>query len=242
MKNTIPFLSVPHEGHRLIPGSPSPSKRPAKSIRQALGTVILLWLLIPAMGSWGQPFTIDQANDTVLTTQGYVIPGGSFVGQSFLPTFASLDVVELQMNVQAPNNTSSGSAFVRIRSASPAGAILGTSSSVTITNPNPNSALPTQLVHFDFLAPLALTPLTLHVLEVVHDGGTGLGVFTSGFNNNTYADGAAFFQGASQPNADLFFREGTSTAPAVPEPSTMLLFGSGIAGLVAWRYRKSVKV
>jgi hypothetical protein len=30
------------------------------------------------------------------------------------------------------------------------------------------------------------------------------------------------------------------TAP-LPEPSTMLLFGSGLAGFVAWRYRKRVK-
>lgn len=28
---------------------------------------------------------------------------------------------------------------------------------------------------------------------------------------------------------------------AIPEPSTMLLFGSGLAGLVAWRYRKGEK-
>ena len=27
----------------------------------------------------------------------------------------------------------------------------------------------------------------------------------------------------------------------IPEPSTMLLFGTGLAGLMAWRYRKGVK-
>jgi hypothetical protein len=40
--------------------------------------------------------------------------------------------------------------------------------------------------------------------------------------------------------ADFGFKESTQTAP-IPEPSTMLLFGSGLASLAAWRYRKRVK-
>lgn len=36
------------------------------------------------------------------------------------------------------------------------------------------------------------------------------------------------------------FNMSVSQTP-IPEPSTMLLFGTGLAGLVAWRYRKNVK-
>ena len=42
--------------------------------------------------------------------------------------------------------------------------------------------------------------------------------------------------------ADFGFQERQQNPPTIPEPSTMLLFGSGIAGLAAWRYRKSKTV
>lgn len=43
------------------------------------------------------------------------------------------------------------------------------------------------------------------------------------------------------PNGNLegWIAQLDSTTP-IPEPSTMLLFGTGLAGLVAWRYRRGV--
>ncbi len=40
--------------------------------------------------------------------------------------------------------------------------------------------------------------------------------------------------------SELMYAAFTKVSP-IPEPSTMLLFGTGLAPLVAWRYRKSVK-
>ncbi len=83
-------------------------------------------------------------------------------------------------------------------------------------------------------------------------GGNGLGLLT-GFNDVFNAADISTGAGSglrnfdtANPNLspDLFVYAvwsdggGSQTPPAVPEPSTILLFGSGLAGLIGWQYRK----
>ncbi len=55
----------------------------------------------------------------------------------------------------------------------------------------------------------------------------------------TYAYGSSYVQGAAM-EWEMFDRDQWEAGPAVPEPSTMLLLGGGLAGLAYWR-RKSAK-
>ncbi len=143
----------------------------------------------------------DQANDP-FTSGGYTIQSGSSVGQEFTPTTSFLDLVEMKMNAQT---ASSGQAFVRIRSASITGTILGVSDTVSITV----SGSPISLRRFSFSQPVPLASSATHVLEVVHTGGVGsLGVFLTGSGGNTYAGGRAIYNGAPIAGDDFWFREG----------------------------------
>ncbi len=65
--------------------------------------------------------------------------------------------------------------------------------------------------------------------------------------NTIFAWAVGFSQGIQNPvfKDDIFIgrfawavRDGDVGLNSIPEPSTMLLFCSGLAGLVAWRYRK----
>jgi len=217
MKDMLRPLSDPNQDFGIsLHSHQLPSKHHVRSVWKTLGILIACWLLTPVVGSWGHSYIVDQHNDMLLPFQGFTIsPVGSPVGQSFVPTLSSLDVVELQMNVQRTDTTSSASAFVRIRADNPGGTILGESSPVTITNPTNSADL--QLVHFDFATPLGLTPSNMYLLEVVGFSGVQAGVFTSGgLTANSYANGTAFSQGAAVPLADLWFREGSSGSTSPP--------------------------
>ncbi|NOY14290.1 MAG: PEP-CTERM sorting domain-containing protein, partial [Deltaproteobacteria bacterium] len=57
--------------------------------------------------------------------------------------------------------------------------------------------------------------------------------------DNPFSGGMAYYGGAARPNSDLRFRvlPGSNVQP-VPEPSTMLLLGSGLIGLVVYRKKR----
>lgn len=199
-----------------------------KSIATKVGMCVALMavgILIVPTSSWADSFVVDQSHTTA-PFQGYTLPG-QLVGQEFVPTLASLDSVELQMNSQS---SSLGSALINIRAGNIVGAILGTSNTLAMTN----VGNPLQLYHFDFPGSVPLVPGNTHVIEVVHAAGGSVGVFLGGgLGLGTYAAGHAIAFGVQQIDDDLWFREG----PVVPEPSTATLTALALVGLLAHRHR-----
>ncbi|MEH6610684.1 MAG: choice-of-anchor D domain-containing protein [Halioglobus sp.] len=156
-----------------------------------------------SVSSYASPFTTDQQNDELPTTGGY----SSFsllIGQSFIPTFNSLDHVELQVNAQ--QTTESTTVHVEIRE-SPTGLMLGSSNPITMTGTT------IQLRHFEF-SPIDISAYSSNssslFIAVVRDSGGSFAVFHAG----SYTNGEAYTSfggGGFQPSVDLWFRTGTSS-------------------------------
>jgi len=85
-------------------------------------------------------------------------------------------------------------------------------------------------------------------LEAFGIGGTSLGTASqSSFDtavSSLFGNQAIERFRLTSPGVDSFNVRSLTFTPAaapIPEPSTMLLFGSGLTGFAAWRYRKTVK-
>ena len=151
----------------------------------------------------------DQVNPGAVADK-LVIPAAAPAGQEFVPSETFLTMVELMVNDQNPGNGTGTALFVRIRSGSIAGPILGTSQTVSLPDA-PNDS--PRLARFAFGAPVLLVPGARHVLEVVAASGDPSGVFGTGFRHNSYPAGRAISRGAVYAEAgnapfDLWFREG----------------------------------
>jgi hypothetical protein len=183
------------------------------------------------------PFTGDQVNDAFAPDLFVSIQFFGPIGQEFTPTRPSLDVVELITTdfegvVGAPSV--GANLFVNIRQSTITGPIAGTSS----------VALPDHfggITHFDFPSAVSLVPGNLYVIEAVVTSGDnwGIGIISrppdSPFSFSTYPGGNVIIFGEPGFNSDMWFREG----PVVPEPSTLFLMGSGLAGLAFFSRRSA---
>jgi len=188
-------------------------------------------LALALLSNFAAAAVVDQANDGVYAG-GFTINAGP-IGQSFQPGMASLDFVELLINDQNPGFGTGDDIAVRIRNSTITGSILGASQNVFFADQAPQSPFQTpQIVHFDFTSSVAMTPGQSYVIEVFRNGAVSsdLGIFGTGFNNDAYANGVSYFQGAVYAGSgapfDLWFREGVN---AVPLPSALPLLLSGLS-------------
>jgi len=142
----------------------------------------------------------DQVNDPTSAVRFGCPVGGGSIYQSFTPTRPSLVAVQLRLVAGGSFPTAGTNTSVNIRSGSPAGAILGTSS-VFVVGPQPSGRQ--FLVLFQF-SPAAVTPGSSVVIEWLAQDPTLLG--WAGSQDNPYAGGSMFgCTGTALPTTDLNF-------------------------------------
>jgi len=212
------------------------------SLVMAIMVGLVLGLVVPVKATpviFNFSGTITGVTDNNNLLDGSIIVGDTYSGM------LSYDS-SLPDTVSDPTVYSSGSLSSSVTGVVTAGNYVFTGGSGTIDLQNKSSDSLLFLLPYTSTPPINLgsNPGRAIFLRFLDSSGTVFPNDSLPTNldlNNFTSVGLQLF-GDSGPGNPLFSVSGdTNSLNAIPEPSTMLLFGTGLAGLGLWRYRKSVK-
>jgi hypothetical protein len=199
------------------------------SLRPRVSVVLVLVVVLAAtIGVAQAGEIIDQSNTNFTPPLFQSIQFFTPIGQSFTPQLTSLnffDVFTEDFATPGMGATLEIEIFSGVLQN-----LLGTSQPTVLPD---NFAGPT---HFIFASPVSLVPGDLYSAQVIVTSGDNWGLGSSGGPGSTYPGGDEILQGVPQSNNDLWFQEGITTT--TPEPSTLLLLGSGLVGLAGATRRR----
>jgi hypothetical protein len=191
--------------------------------------LIQIVFVLTACYARGQTFVYDQQVATSDTGGNGIttpIQTQQPIGQSFVPALSSVGFVRLYLTDQTAGGIGA-TVFLNLWSGSISnGTLMASSDPIFIPNGFFNYA------NFFFSTPVSVTPGMTYYFQPFIQSGDSDNNFDIGVVIAGYGNGTVFFNGISNPNEDLWFREGV-----VPEPSVISLIALSATGLYL-RHRK----